>query len=125
MDLASLLEYVTILSMLIFSCKGEIKDTVLFKKGNSAVHMTLTTIVMTCLVEFEEIILDETAIEVATTDMGSYSIQISLSIKYTSRVIRLCEDLQWKVIAEVEAMTGIKVDHVNITVQKVINEKNA
>ncbi|GLH63377.1 Asp23/Gls24 family envelope stress response protein [Parageobacillus sp. G301] len=83
----------------------------------SATQATLLTIVMMCLKDLNEIVIDDCEVHVAIVEDFRCTITASVVIKWGVPIISLCEQLQKHITEEIEAMTPFTVDKVHVVVK--------
>jgi hypothetical protein len=84
----------------------------------SATQATLLTIVMMCLKDLNEIVIDDCEVHVAIVEDCRCTITASVVIKWGVPIISLCEQLQKHITEEIEAMTPFTVDKVHVVVKR-------
>jgi uncharacterized alkaline shock family protein YloU len=86
----------------------------------SAAYSTLLTIVMMCLSEQKEIVVEETVVEIFFTTNRCCTVVITLVMEYNTSIISICEELQKQIVSEIETMTPFTVEHVHLSVKRLV-----
>ncbi|OAT73484.1 Asp23/Gls24 family envelope stress response protein [Parageobacillus thermoglucosidasius] len=75
---------------------------------------------MMCLQEKQEIVSEETMVNVLFTNDRRCTVSVALTMVYGAPIISLCTELQQKIIHEVETMTPFIVEQVHLFVQRLV-----
>ncbi|ANB57714.1 asp23 family protein [Anoxybacillus sp. B7M1] len=102
------------------------KGAIRLRRPNAA-YSTLMTVAMMCLHERQEIVIDETTVDILLNEGFACTIIITAVMRTSSSIISMCEEMQERIAREIETMTPFKVKHVHIFVKRLIDhqEKNA
>ncbi|MBB3868014.1 Asp23/Gls24 family envelope stress response protein [Parageobacillus toebii NBRC 107807] len=92
------------------------KTIVRFRKL-SATQATLLTIVMMCLKDLNDIVIDDCEVHVTIEEDCLCTVTALIVIKRGVPIISLCEQLQKHITEEIEAMTPFTVDKVHVVVK--------
>jgi hypothetical protein len=109
-----------------FSNQGAgVKEAVRFRKRADITHTTLVTIVMMCLNELEDIVVNDTSVDIHFSSKEACTVVLKVTMLYGSDIIKRSTMLQEQIKTEIEMMTPFHVENVHITVQKLVYSKNA
>jgi uncharacterized alkaline shock family protein YloU len=84
----------------------------------SATQATLLTIVMMCLKDLNEIVIDDCEVHVAIAEDCRCTVTALVVIKWGAPIISLCRQIQKHIAEEIEAMTPFTVDKVDVVVKR-------
>jgi uncharacterized alkaline shock family protein YloU len=86
----------------------------------SVAYSTLLTIVMMCLSEHKEIVAEETVVEIFFTTNRCCTVVVTLVMGYNTSIISICKELQKQIASEIETMTPFTVEHVHLSVKRLV-----
>ncbi|MBR2517532.1 MAG: Asp23/Gls24 family envelope stress response protein [Geobacillus sp.] len=89
-------------------------------RKRSAVEATLLTIVMMCVREWEDVVMDDCEIFVAVSQEDRCRISVKLSVRYGASVLAVCRQLLQQIAEEIAAMTPYSAESVDVTVKRLV-----